>query len=183
MSQQFEEKKNLVVYDYITKEVSTKEEAMYLDCIETFGWELVSKERGFLYTILNFRRDRKLKTNIELKNLQRDFEEEIDAIKRLETDKTKMASVTSLTIGTIGALILGGGMSLSMLNPTNIPLLAVGIAIGVVGIVVLAVAYPIYMKKVKKSVKRVSSLIEEKYDKISNILVEANGILNGLGSN
>ena len=179
MSQQTEEKKNLVVYDYTTKEVPIKEEGMYLDCIETFGWELVSKERGFLYSILNFRRDRKLKANMELKNLQRKFEDEVDAIRKLEADKTKTAGIASLTIGTIGALTLGGGMALCMLNPASIPLLTVGIAIGVIGIVVLAIAYPIYIKMVKKNVKRVSSLIEEKYDKIANMLVEANSLLNG----
>ncbi len=68
----------------------------------------------------------------------------------------------SLAFGVIGALILGLGMSLTMTDIGRIigllggMAMLVGILIGIVGIVLVCVAYPIYNSVLKKERKKIA---------------------------
>lgn len=75
---------------------------------------------------------------------------------------TKKATTVSLVLGIIGALILGTGMSFAMTDiGTMIGLsewvaILIGIVIGIVGVVLVCAAYPIYNRIVKKEQEKIA---------------------------
>lgn len=74
-------------------------------------------------------------------------------LRALDASAAKKAVLPALTLGIIGALLLGVGMSLVMsefgalLGTSAMP---VGIAVGLLGIAILASAYPVYHRTLKK---------------------------------
>lgn len=92
-------------------------------------------------------------------------EDKLAAIRRLDAQVTKKATAVSLVLGILGALIMGSGMSLTMtdigellgLNATLAML--VGIAVGVAGMVMAGVAYPVYNRIVKTQREKIAPQI------------------------
>ncbi len=92
-------------------------------------------------------------------------------IRKLDASVTQGASIFALCVGIIGALILGFGMSLimtdlkTMLALNGITAMIVGIVIGLVGMALVLVAYPLYQyiseKKRKKVAPEILRLTEE----------------------
>lgn len=74
-------------------------------------------------------------------------ENKMEKLRKLHNSATQKAQTASLTVGVIGALILGTGMSLCM---TELGALlgsfgmVIGIVIGFIGIVLVALAYPVF---------------------------------------
>ena len=73
---------------------------------------------------------------------------ELDALRRLDAKVKKPVTVFSWVLGSIGAIVMGGGMSLVMTDIGETvgiaePMIP-GIAIGVVGMLMAIVNYPIY---------------------------------------
>ncbi len=89
-------------------------------------------------------------------------EDKMAQLRRLDQGVTQKATVVSLIVGIIGALILGFGMSLAMtdigihLGASGNMSMLIGIIIGVVGIALVCVAYPIYNQIVKKERKKIA---------------------------
>ena len=92
-------------------------------------------------------------------------EKEIDKmeqLRRLDASVTKKGSIVALVIGIIGALIMGVGMSLVMTNLGEILgslanlAMPIGIALGVVGMVLVALAYPLYNRITQKERERIA---------------------------
>lgn len=90
------------------------------------------------------------------------IEDKMAQLRKLDASVTQKASVVSLIYGIFGALIMGSGMSLVMtdlgsaLKLGGTISLLLGILLGVVGIVLVSLAYPIYNKIVKKERERVA---------------------------
>ena len=92
----------------------------------------------------------------------------MEQLRALDESVTKKATGVSIAVGVIGTLIMGFGMSLTMsefgkhFGDFGFIL---GIALGVVGIGVLACAYPLYTRILKKErekiAPRVLSLTDE----------------------
>lgn len=86
-------------------------------------------------------------------------EDKMDALRRLHAVPTQKAQAASIAVGIIGTLILGTGMSLCM---TEIGAalgrfaMVLGILVGIVGIVLTALAYPIYNWVLKKHRARIA---------------------------
>ena len=81
-------------------------------------------------------------------------EDKMDQLRRLHSIPTQKAQAASIAIGTIGALILGTGMSLCMTDlgfalGARLSML-LGILIGLVGLVLVALAYPVYNRVMQK---------------------------------
>lgn len=80
-------------------------------------------------------------------------ENKMEQLRALDAAVEKKAAKASVLIGTFGVLVMGIGMSLCMsdfgklLGDVAFP---AGIAIGVAGIVAVALAYPIYVRTLKK---------------------------------
>lgn len=80
-------------------------------------------------------------------------------LRTLDAKVTSKATQIAIFVGVIGAILLGTGMSLVMtefgalLGTLAFP---VGIAVGVVGMVVLACAYPLYQRTLKKEREKIA---------------------------
>ena len=89
-------------------------------------------------------------------------EDKMAQLRRLDAAVTQKATSVSLVFGVIGALILGTGMSLAMtdigkyLGLVGGMSMLIGILIGMVGIVLVCVAYPIYNCIVKKEREKIA---------------------------
>jgi hypothetical protein len=89
-------------------------------------------------------------------------EDKMAQLRRLDAAVTQKATVVSLVFGIIGALILGMGMSLAMtdigkiIGLFGINALLAGSLIGIVGMVLVAVAYPLYNRILKKERERIA---------------------------
>lgn len=87
-------------------------------------------------------------------------EGKMERLRRLDRSASRKASSWALTLGIIGALLLGTGMSLVMTNLgelLNIPYaMPVGIVIGLVGLILVALAYPVYNRTLKKERQRIA---------------------------
>lgn len=75
---------------------------------------------------------------------------QLDELKHLDNKVKKPANVFAYVFGSIGAIIMGGGMSLTMTDVGNSigienPM-PVGIVIGVIGMLMAIMNYPIYKK-------------------------------------
>lgn len=87
-------------------------------------------------------------------------ESSIERLRRLDASVTKKGTTVSLIVGTLGSILMGSGMSLVMTDlgaflPEMLSLF-IGIAVGVVGIVGVALAYPIYKAITKKERERIA---------------------------
>ncbi len=76
-------------------------------------------------------------------------ESTMEQLRRLDASATKEASIVSLSVGIISALILGVGMCCTMI-PGWKQYFVLGIVVGVVGIIGIIAAYPIYTHMVKR---------------------------------
>ncbi|MBQ8556097.1 MAG: hypothetical protein IJ438_09540 [Clostridia bacterium] len=81
-------------------------------------------------------------------------ENKMEQLQRLDASVTQKATMYSLVVGIIGALILGIGMCCCMVwgGMWFVP----GIVIGLIGMVVVGVAYPLYNRVLKKERERIA---------------------------
>lgn len=88
-------------------------------------------------------------------------------VRKLDRSVTNKATTWSLVVGIIGTLIMGTGMSICMVAHKG--LMIAGIIIGIIGMVVLSVAYPLYTRILKKERERIAPEILRLTDEISNM--------------
>ncbi len=88
----------------------------------------------------------------------------LEQIKKLDKDVTRRGSIASLIIGIIGTLVLGVGMC--CVTVWSDRLFALGIITGIMGIVILSVAYPVYKHITEKERKKITPLILDMIDEI-----------------
>ncbi|MBQ7294418.1 MAG: dihydropteridine reductase [Clostridia bacterium] len=97
---------------------------------------------------------------------------ELDELRKLDAKVKKPANIFAYTFGSIGAIVMGAGMSLVMtdigamigLASTMIP----GIAIGVAGMAMALVNYPIYKAILGSRKKKYGAEILKLSEKIMN---------------
>ena len=89
----------------------------------------------------------------------------MEQLRRLDESATKGATVVSLIVGIISALLLGVGMCCTML-PSWEAYFIPGIAVGVVGIIGVIAAYPIYNRMVKRKREKLAPEIMRLSDKL-----------------
>ena len=85
--------------------------------------------------------------------------DKMEQLRKLHAIPTQKARAASLTIGIIGALIMGTGMSLAMTEigaALGSLALILGIAVGLVGMVLAALAYPLYNRVLKKQREKIA---------------------------
>lgn len=172
------QEKDFVSYEYRTKTVKSKDMTKATDMYEAFGWEVTSAAHTAVdNTTLSLKRDRKQKHKQELSRLERQAEEIFGTINNLQRAKTLGASIFSYIFGCIAALLLGGGMSLIMLNQNNFAAFVGGIALGIAGIALCCVNYFIYKKMVEKKTGELLPIIDDNEEKLANILEKGNDLL------
>lgn len=114
---------------------------------------------GFHYTY-------SAKEQEELKRIREKYtpreEDKMDRLRRLDNSVTQKAQIVSLVFGIIGALILGFGMSLAMselgeiLGTSHDLAMLIGIAIGIIGAILVCLAYPMYNHIIKKERQKIA---------------------------
>lgn len=89
-------------------------------------------------------------------------EDKMTQLRRLDAAVTQKATSVSLVFGIIGSLVLGIGMSLAMtdigkmIGLAGVMAMLIGILIGIVGIVLVCVAYPIYNYIIKNEREKIA---------------------------
>lgn len=102
----------------------------------------------------------------ELKQIRQKYqpkeESKMDRLRRLDSGITQKATMYALIIGIMGALIMGAGMSLTMTNfgesigLTGTIGMIVGIIVGIIGIILVFFAYPVYNWIIKKEREKIA---------------------------
>lgn len=80
-------------------------------------------------------------------------ESTIERLRRLDAAVYSRPKAISITLGVLGSLLMGTGMSLAMTElgaALGILAMPIGVAVGLVGIGVMALAYPIYNAFLKR---------------------------------
>lgn len=97
----------------------------------------------------------------ELKKIRSKYlpreEDKMETLRRLDGQAAKKATAAALSVGIVGALLLGLGMSCTMVwaGQWFLP----GIIIGVAGIALAALAYPLYRRTLRKQRQRIAPQI------------------------
>ena len=100
------------------------------------------------------------KQQAEIENIRKKYapstsdEDKMEQLRRLDAGVTRKVTVISLIIGITGTLIMGIGMCCTMVwqNTLFVP----GIIIGLIGIAMLSVAYPVYNMILKKEREKIA---------------------------
>ena len=85
-------------------------------------------------------------------------EDKLETLRRLDRDAEKPGTIISLIVGILGTLIMGAGMSMTMVGNGAV-LFVVGIILGIIGMGILAAAYPVYIIVTKRHRTKVAEQI------------------------
>ena len=94
----------------------------------------------------------------ELKKIREKYlpkeENKMEQLRSLDSKATGKATMLAIIIGVIGALLLGVGMCCTMVwqGKWFVP----GILVGIIGIVIVAIAYPVYNKTLKTEREKIA---------------------------
>ena len=83
----------------------------------------------------------------------------MERLRRLHDSATEKAQAASIAVGIIGALALGTGMSLCMTELGTALgdfAMVLGILAGLIGLVMVALAYPLFIHVLKSERKRIA---------------------------
>lgn len=113
-----------------------------------------TKEETFEYTYSAKRQE-------EIESIKKKYlppeEDKMEQLRKLDASVTLKATVYSIVIGIIGALIFGGGMSASLVGDKSI--FIPGIILGIIGLVIMGAAVPVYHSIVKKQREKLAPQI------------------------
>ena len=94
----------------------------------------------------------------ELKRIREQYlrkeENKMEQLRSLDSKATGKATMIAIIIGVIGALLLGVGMCCTMVwqGKWFVP----GILVGIIGIGIVAIAYPVYNKTLKTAREKIA---------------------------
>ena len=93
-------------------------------------------------------------------------EDKMEQLRQMDKRVSRKGTIISIIIGVIGCLLLGIGMCCTMewAGRWFVP----GIIIGAIGIVMIALAYPLYERITKKERKKIAPLILKLADEVKS---------------
>lgn len=120
---------------------------------------VLSKENTFRYKY-------SASENQEIQEIRKRYlsqgESKLDELKRLDAQVQNSGMIESLCTGIIGCLIFGFGMCLAMqVIGTGIWTMVLGILVGIIGMIGMLFAYPVYRTKQRKAKEKYSPRILE----------------------
>ena len=111
-------------------------------------------EKTFQYSYSSKQQD-------EVESIKRKYmpkqEDKLEQLKKLDKSAETPGTVVGLILGIIGTLVMGTGMSCVMVWTDS--LFVVGIVVGLLGIVMIALAYPAYRIVTKKQREKIAPMI------------------------
>ena len=118
-----------------------------------------NKETSFSYTYSAAQQQ-------EIENIRKKYipkeEDKMERLRRLHHGASRKAQLWAITLGVIGALVMGIGMSLAMsdfgeiLGAYRDSALLIGIPVGLLGMALIALAYPVYNRVLRKERARIA---------------------------
>ena len=96
-------------------------------------------------------------------------EDKMEKLRKLHSIPTQKAQSASIAVGIIGALILGTGMSLCMTELGGFlggTAMFIGIPVGIVGLILVALAYPVYKRVLKQEREKIAPEILRMTDEL-----------------
>ena len=96
-------------------------------------------------------------------------EDKMEKLRKLHSIPTQKAQSASIAVGVIGALILGTGMSLCMTELGGFlggTAMFIGIPVGIVGLILVAFAYPVYKRVLKQEREKIAPEILRMTDEL-----------------
>lgn len=121
------------------------------------------------------------KEQAEIKKLRAKYSEpkdkslsKMEQLRKLDAGVTNKGAIAAMATGIVGLLLLGTGMSLVMTDFAKILgdyekySLLIGIVVGIIGIILALLSYPIYNRIVKKEKERIAPEIMRLTDELLN---------------
>lgn len=103
----------------------------------------------------------------EIKRIRQKYlpreEDKMEQLRRLDNSATQSGTAISLAVGILSALIMGTGMSLVMVWPSY---MVPGIVIGIVGMIGVGLAFPLYQRIIKKQREKLAPEIKRLSDEL-----------------
>ena len=113
-----------------------------------------------------FRYTYSAKEQTELEKIRKKYlppeENKLEQLRKLDRSASRKAEAGAIALGVVGTLLLGAGMSLFMselgvlLGFSQILALVVGVIAGLAGLVMVAMAYPMYNRILRKERQRIA---------------------------
>lgn len=166
-----------ITYDYKTINIKKENKYRILDAAEAFGYEIVEVKEVMSTIELSLKRDSDIKCKDELDHK---FDEVLKLINEMsisESRKKSRAVSFALTLGIIGLLTFGGGMSAVMIGDGTWPFMVGGIVLGIIGVIIMLITDSVYKLVLQKSISKYEPIIEEDNKKVNLLLKEANELL------
>ena len=82
-------------------------------------------------------------------------EDKMETLRKLDRGVENRGTMMSIITGVIGTLVFGSGMSMFMVLSGKV-FMVLGIILGIIGIAVMAVAYPVYNQIVKRQREKIA---------------------------
>ena len=99
----------------------------------------------------------------EIMNIRKKYmepeEDKMDQLRKLDRHVYQKAQSCAIALGVIGTLLLGIGMSIAMTDIAAVfgnAAMFIAVPVGLVGILLIALAYPVYNKVLKKERQRIA---------------------------
>lgn len=105
------------------------------------------------------------------KKYLRPQENKMDQLRKLDQSASRKAQAWAITLGILGVLIMGSGMSLVMTELAALVgtyAMVIGIGVGIVGMVLVALAYPVYNIILQKERRRITPEILRLTEELMN---------------
>ena len=93
-------------------------------------------------------------------------EDQLELLRKLDKSSTRKSTIVSVVMGAAGCLIMGIGMCCTMVWAAA--MFIPGIIIGVIGIAMMAAAYPVYVRITKKERAKIAPQVLDIIEKLSN---------------
>lgn len=117
---------------------------------------LVNENQSFNYTY-------SAKKQKEIEDIRKKYlpkeEDKMETLRRLDKSAEKPGTMAAIIVGVIGALLLGVGMCCTMVWGSSMMIFVLGVIVGIIGIAILSVAYPLYKKVTKKQREKIAGQI------------------------
>lgn len=119
------------------------------------------KENQYNYTYSS-------KEQTEIKKIREKYcakeESKLEQLRRLDASVTKKGTIVSLIVGIIGSLIFGVGMTYVTIE--NESMFLIGVLIGIIGLIMITCAYPLYNQITKKEREKLAPEILKLTDEL-----------------
>ncbi|MGN1020667.1 MAG: hypothetical protein ACI4O7_09860 [Aristaeellaceae bacterium] len=174
-----EQHAGFVAYEYQEHTVEQRYLSYYQDGYRYFGWQVETQQPPRKVevqdrVILRLKRDRHLPNKTELTRLQRQFEADMEDVRRLEHSIGQRATIAGLCCGMAGTVFMGGS---TFAVTAATPIIWLCVVLAVPGFLLWGAAYPLYRFTLNSRTQEVQPLVEGKLDEMYAVCEKASRLL------